>query len=149
MSPTWPTSRRLTRSGASSFPAATTRRRPWCRPPSWAYQDCFSKPKHSPSSVRPDRAPMPRVGLPTGVGIYYESIGAGEPVLLIMGTGADHSLWDDTARAYAQRYRVITFDNRGTGQSDHPHDPEHYTMRLLAEDAAGLLDALDIDSAHI
>lgn len=92
---------------------------------------------------------MPRVELPTGVGIHYESIGAGEPVLLIMGTGADHSLWDDTARAYAPRYRVITFDNRGTGQSDHPRDPEQYTMRLLAEDAAGLLDALNIDRAHV
>src|SRR5260370_38472080 len=92
---------------------------------------------------------MPRVELPTGVGIYYESIGDGEPVLLIMGTGADHSLWDETARAYTQRYRVITFDNRGTGQSDHPRDPKEYTMRLLAEDTAGLLDALEIESAHL
>jgi len=92
---------------------------------------------------------LPRVELTTGVGIYYESIGAGDPVLLIMGTGADHSLWDDTARAYAQRYRVITFDNRGTGQSDHPGDPKQYTMPLLAEDAAGLLDALEIESAHV
>jgi len=92
---------------------------------------------------------MPRVELTTGVGIYYESIGAGDPVLLIMGTGADHSLWDETARAYAQRYRVITFDNRGTGQSDHPRDPKQYTMRLLAEDAAGLLAALEIESAHV
>jgi pimeloyl-ACP methyl ester carboxylesterase len=92
---------------------------------------------------------VPRVELPTGVGIYYESIGAGEPVLLIMGTGADHSLWDDTARVYAQQYRVITFDNRGTGQSDHPRDPEQYTMRLLAEDANGLLDALEIESTHV
>jgi len=92
---------------------------------------------------------MPRLELPTGVGIYYESIGAGEPVLLIMGTGADHSLWDDTARVYAQRYRVITFDNRGTGQSDHPLDPKRYTMRLLAEDAADLLDALEIERAHV
>jgi len=66
-----------------------------------------------------------------------------------MGTGADHSLWDDTARTYAQRFQVITYDNRGTGQSDHPRDPKQYTMRLLAEDAAALLDALEIQSAHI
>jgi pimeloyl-ACP methyl ester carboxylesterase len=92
---------------------------------------------------------MPRVELPTGVGIYYESIGAGEPVLLIMGTGADHSLWDDTARAYAQGFQVITYDNRGTGQSDHPRDPNQYTMRLLADDAAALLDALEIENAHV
>ena len=92
---------------------------------------------------------MPRVELSTGVGIYYETLGAGEPVLLVMGTGADHSLWNDTAKAYAQRFQVITYDNRGTGRSDHPRDPDQYTMRLLAEDAAGLLDALKIDSAHV
>ena len=92
---------------------------------------------------------MPRVELPTGIGIYYETVGAGEPLLLIMGTGADHSLWDDTAKAYAQRFQVISFDNRGTGQSDHPRDPEQYTMRTLAEDAVALLDALEIESAHV
>jgi pimeloyl-ACP methyl ester carboxylesterase len=92
---------------------------------------------------------MPRVQLPTGIGIYYETVGAGEPLLLIMGTGADHSLWDDTAKAYAQRFQVVTFDNRGTGQSDHPRDPEQYTMRLLADDAVALLDALEIESAHV
>lgn len=92
---------------------------------------------------------MPRLDLATGVGIYYQTIGAGEPLLLIMGTGADHSLWDDTANVYAQHFRVITYDNRGTGQSDHPRDPEQYTMRLLAEDAAELLAALEIDGAHV
>lgn len=92
---------------------------------------------------------MPRVELPTGVCVYYQSVGSGEPVLLIMGTGADHSLWDGTANAYADRFRLITYDNRGTGQSDHPRDPEQYTMRLLADDAAALLDALGIGIAHV
>jgi pimeloyl-ACP methyl ester carboxylesterase len=92
---------------------------------------------------------MPRVELPTGVGIYYETVGAGDPLLLIMGTGADHSLWDDTAKAYATGFQVITFDNRGTGQSDQPRDPAQYTMRLLAEDAASLLDVLGIERAHV
>ena len=40
---------------------------------------------------------MPIVALPTGVSLYYEERGAGEPVLLIAGTGGDHSLWDATA----------------------------------------------------
>jgi pimeloyl-ACP methyl ester carboxylesterase len=92
---------------------------------------------------------MPGVHLPTGLDIFYQSVGTGEPVLLIMGTGADHSLWNDTAKAYAERFQVITYDNRGTGQSDHPRDPGQYTMRLIAEDAAALLDALEIESAHV
>jgi pimeloyl-ACP methyl ester carboxylesterase len=92
---------------------------------------------------------MPRVELSTGVCIYHQSVGSGEPVLLIMGTGADHSLWDGTATAYADRFQVITYDNRGTGQADHPRDPEQYSMRLLADDAAALLDALGIESAHV
>ena len=92
---------------------------------------------------------MPTVALPTGVSLYYEERGAGEPVLLIMGTGADHSLWDATAEVLAGRHRVITFDNRGTGSSDQPPDPTSYTMRVLADDAAALLDAIGIERAHV
>lgn len=92
---------------------------------------------------------MPTVSLPTGVSLYYEERGSGEPVLLIMGTGAAHSVWDATADVFAERYRVITFDNRGTGSSDHPPDPATYSMRVLADDAVGLLDAIGIERAHI
>jgi pimeloyl-ACP methyl ester carboxylesterase len=92
---------------------------------------------------------MPRVSLPTGVSLYYEVSGLGEPVLLIMGTGADHSMWDVTVPAYANRFRVITYDNRGTGQSDCPSDPESYRMRVLADDAAALLDVMGVERAHV
>ena len=68
---------------------------------------------------------------------------------MIAGTGGDHSLWDATADVLASRHRVITFDNRGTGSSDRPPDPESYTMRVLADDAAALLDALGIERAHV
>jgi pimeloyl-ACP methyl ester carboxylesterase len=92
---------------------------------------------------------MPIVSLPTRVSLYYEERGTGDPVLLIMGTGADHSLWDATADALASRHRVITFDNRGTGLSDHPADPSDYTMRVLADDAAALLEVIGIERAHV
>lgn len=92
---------------------------------------------------------MPRTELPTGVGLYYEVAGSGEPVLLVMGTGADHTLWEQTAAAYADRFQVVVYDQRGTGQSDHPGDPESYTTRVLADDAAALLDALGIERAHV
>ncbi len=92
---------------------------------------------------------MPTAPLPTGVSLYYEELGSGEPVLLIMGTGADHSLWDATANVFAGSHRVITYDQRGTGSSDQPPDPATYTTQVLAEDASALLDALGVDTAHI
>jgi pimeloyl-ACP methyl ester carboxylesterase len=44
---------------------------------------------------------------------------------------------------------VITYDNRGTGQSDCPPDPKTYSMRVLADDAAALLDELGVEKAHV
>lgn len=92
---------------------------------------------------------MPIVELSTGVSLNYESHGAGEPVLLIMGTGADHTLWEPTVGALDDAYQVITYDNRGTGQSSCPPDPESYSMAILAADAVALLDELEIERAHI
>jgi pimeloyl-ACP methyl ester carboxylesterase len=92
---------------------------------------------------------MPVASLPTGVSLYWEERGAGEPVLIVAGTGGDHSLWDATAELWAIRHRVITYDNRGTGQSDRPSDPESYSARVLADDAAALLDAIGIERAHV
>ena len=92
---------------------------------------------------------MPAVALPTGVSLFYDERGSGEPVLLIMGTGADHTLWNATAEVFADLHRVITYDQRGTGSSDHPPDPETYTARVLADDAAALLDALGVATAHV
>ena len=92
---------------------------------------------------------MPIAELSTGVSVYYEVVGSGEPVLLIMGTGGDHTFWEPTVPAYRGRLQVITYDNRGTGQSDCPPDPATYSMRTLADDAAALLDALGIEAAHV
>jgi pimeloyl-ACP methyl ester carboxylesterase len=46
-------------------------------------------------------------------------------------------------------YRVIAIDNRGHGESDKPHEPEAYTPETMADDAAALLDHLDIRQAHV
>ena len=76
---------------------------------------------------------MPFVDLPTGINMYYEVEGQGEPLLLIMGTAADHNTWSAQVSAYRGQYMVITYDARGTGQSTHPHDVENYSMRILSE----------------
>ena len=92
---------------------------------------------------------MPTVELPTGVSLYYELAGAGPPLLLIIGTGGDHSFWGEHVPAYVDGYQVITYDARGTGQSDSPPEPESYTMAVMAQDAAALLDAIGISQAHV
>src|SRR5919108_3032190 len=93
---------------------------------------------------------MPFVELPTAIRMYYEQHGdAGEPFLLLGGTGSDHLLWSGHLPALSQRFRVITPDPRGTGQTTRPEDPTRCTMRLMAEDAAGLLDALGLGPAHV
>jgi 3-oxoadipate enol-lactonase len=84
-----------------------------------------------------------------GVRLFYEESGEPDapPLVLIMGWGGDHTAWALQAPAFAAEHRVIALDNRGAGQSDVPEGP--YTIAGMAEDVAGLLDALAIGRAHV
>jgi pimeloyl-ACP methyl ester carboxylesterase len=100
------------------------------------------------------KAPIPANGrfvdLPTGIRMYYEVTGEkGDPFLFLGGTGSDHGLWAHHAPELAKDFRVITPDPRGTGRTTRPADPETCSMRLMAEDAAGLLDHLGMGPAHV
>jgi pimeloyl-ACP methyl ester carboxylesterase len=88
--------------------------------------------------------PKIRVG---DIEVYYVEAGAGEPLVLVMGFGGDHLAWGFQLRTFAERYRVIAFDNRGAGQTDAPDAP--YTIPMMAEDTRGLMDALGVDRAHV
>lgn len=79
--------------------------------------------------------------------IHYIEAGAGEPLVLVMGFGGDHLAWSFQVPAFAERHRVIAFDNRGAGQSDTPDHP--YTTRMMADDTARLMDAVGIEQAHV
>ena len=92
---------------------------------------------------------MPMVTLSTGINMFYEITGDGPPLLLIMGTAADHTTWSSQVAAYKSDFTVITYDARGTGQSSSPTDPATYSMKVLADDAAALLKTINVDSAHI
>lgn len=86
---------------------------------------------------------------PGGVRIYYEERGSGEPVLLLMGTGADHTFWGPQVEAYSKAYRLIIIDSRGTGQSTRPADWRGCTASAMAADAFAVLDHLGIEKAHV
>ena len=81
-----------------------------------------------------------------GIRIYYETRGGGEPVVLIGGLGSTLESWSAQVALYSERFRVITFDNRGSGRSDKPDCP--YAIEQMADDVAGLLDFLEIPRAH-
>ena len=68
-------------------------------------------------------------------------------VLFLNSIGTDLRLWDLQAAALAERFRVIRYDARGHGRSDCPPGP--YSMERLAQDALAILDALEIEWAHV
>jgi 3-oxoadipate enol-lactonase len=82
-----------------------------------------------------------------GTPIYWDARGRGEPLLLIMGLGATSDWWHRVAPILAEDYRVILFDNRGVGRSGVPAGP--YAIATMAADAAAVLDAAGVESAHV
>lgn len=88
--------------------------------------------------------PQVRVGSLT---MHYEAIGKGEPLILISGLGNDSRSWRAQAPQLASMYRVIAFDNRGSGRTDAPDGP--YSIAVMAEDTVSLMEALGIRRAHI
>jgi len=82
-----------------------------------------------------------------GARIYWDEHGQGEPILLIMGLGVTSHLWHRTRPLLTKQFRTLAFDNRGVGQSHVPPGP--YSVPLMASDAAAVLDAAKIESAHV
>src|SRR5689334_13873632 len=82
-----------------------------------------------------------------GVNLYWESVGSGEPLLLIMGLGGTHEWWHAITPVVSRHFRTILFDNRGAGRSDVPPGP--YSIAGMAADTAAVLDAAGVASAHV
>ena len=85
--------------------------------------------------------------LVNGVKLYYEIHGTGEPLLLIEGLGYASWSWFRQIEVLSDSYGVVCFDNRGVGKSDKPDIP--YSIELMADDVARLLESLSIEKAHI
>jgi len=90
---------------------------------------------------------MPKIKV-NDITIYYEIRGDGFPYVMIQGLGADVNWWiPEVIAPISQNFKAIIFDNRGTGRTDKP--VMDYSIRLFADDTVGLMDALNIEKAHI
>ena len=75
--------------------------------------------------------------------IYYEIHGAGNQTFtMIRGLGSDLSAWSPQIPEFSKHFRTVVFDNRGAGRTDKPDGP--YSIRQMAQDVNGLLQALNI-----
>ena len=81
------------------------------------------------------------------VDLAYQLRGSGDPVVMIHGAQGDQTMFNDLAAKFAAVYRVLTFDQRGSGLSAKPD--MDYTMAMLADDTATLMDHVGFAKAHI
>ena len=79
-----------------------------------------------------------------GATLYYEVVGEGEPLVLVHAGIADSRMWNAQIEAFAQRYRVISYDMRGFGKTEMVKGSYSHH-----EDLLGLLDYLDVGRAHL
>ncbi len=81
------------------------------------------------------------------IDLYFEEHGSGTAVVLLHGYPLDHTIWQEVVPTLAEHARVIAPDLRGHGRTDAPKGV--YSMRLIADDIAGLLDALELPQAIV
>jgi pimeloyl-ACP methyl ester carboxylesterase len=82
-----------------------------------------------------------------GIGLAYEVRGGGAPLVMIHGAQGDQSMFDGLATTFAKQFRVLTFDQRGSGLSDKPD--MDYSIAMFADDTAALMDQAGFSAAHI
>jgi aminoacrylate hydrolase len=89
---------------------------------------------------------MPKLAVAGGE-IHYEEHGKGRPLIFVSGLNGVGSYWRPQVPEFASRYRVITYDQRGTGQSDRKQ--REFSVDRMAAELAALMDGLGIERAHL
>src|SRR5262249_7880113 len=90
---------------------------------------------------------MTNIQLTNNVSISYTDEGKGPAALFVQGVGMTGRGWSPQTRALARDFRCISFDNCGIGDSR--GDTRALSVDMLARDALALLDALQIERAHL
>ncbi len=78
---------------------------------------------------------------------FYESQGAGEPLVFLSGLGGDHRAFSVTVRHFSTRFQALAPDNRDVGRSSRVEGD--YTSADMADDVAAWLDALGVGRVHL
>ncbi len=82
-----------------------------------------------------------------GCNIFYQVRGKGNPLVLLMGFGADGEVWEKHVAEYKKHFKCIILDNRGVGKSDAPEGP--YNTAMMADDTIAVMDHLNVDQAQV
>ena len=94
-----------------------------------------------------DSLPEGKVVKANGLEIFYRELGTGIPLILLHGATNTHEIWKPLLSGFSEKFRVIAPDNRGHGRTINPEPT--LTYQMMAEDLAGLIKALDLDSPYI
>ena len=78
--------------------------------------------------------------------LYYDLLGQGPPLVMLMGLGGDHTWFYHQVPELARHFKLILVDNRGVGKSGKPDKP--FSIADMAEDTVNLMDKLQLTSAH-
>jgi pimeloyl-ACP methyl ester carboxylesterase len=92
---------------------------------------------------------MPHLTTDDGVRLFFEEAGSGVPIVFVHEFAGDSRSWQSQVRHFSPRYRCIAFNARGYPPSDVPEDPEKYSQERARDDIRAVMDALDIDKAHV
>jgi pimeloyl-ACP methyl ester carboxylesterase len=92
---------------------------------------------------------MPQVTVSDGTRLYYEEVGSGTPVVFVHEYAGDYRTWEPQLRHFSRQYRCVTYSQRGYPPSDVPSDPARYGQDIARDDVVALMDALNIDKAHV
>lgn len=91
---------------------------------------------------------MPTV-LSGNVRLHYETTGHGASVVFVHEFSGDHRSWEPQVRHFSRWFRCVTYAARGYPPSDVPEEPDAYSQDLAVDDLLAVLDALDIERAHL
>lgn len=89
---------------------------------------------------------MPRIRIADGE-MYYEETGTGHPLVFVSGLSGTARSWQPQIAPFSERYRVIAYDQRGTGASDTLQ--RRFSVDEMAAEVVALLDALGVERAHL
>lgn len=84
-----------------------------------------------------------------GYKLHVEQTGEGHPIVFVHEFGGDQRSWEPQVRFFSRRHRCVTFNARGYAPSDIPETVAAYSQKRAVDDIVDVMDALDIEKAHI